>query len=123
MLLSKIEAGPPGYDYRTFECQNCGRVHTMIVSGDPLESDVNGWLLGEVMPPNSFTHQRLDCIAQATFCREKAQADPARHDYWIDEAVVWHQRAVDAGRGIAVTHEIHAGQMIPKPATWGLPRC
>jgi hypothetical protein len=55
MLLSKIEAGPPGYDYRTFECQNCGRVHTMIVSGDPLESNVNGWLLGEVMPPSSFT--------------------------------------------------------------------
>ena len=55
MLLSKIEAGPPGYDYRTFECQNCGRVHKMIVSGDLPESDVDGWLLGEVMPPNSFT--------------------------------------------------------------------
>ena len=54
-LLSKIEAGPPGYDYRTFECRNCGRVHKMIVSGDLPESDVDGWLLGEVMPPNSFT--------------------------------------------------------------------
>ena len=53
MQLSRIEAGPPGYDYRTFGCQNCGRVHTMIVSGDPLESDINGWLLGEVRPPRN----------------------------------------------------------------------
>jgi hypothetical protein len=52
MLLSRIEAGPSGYDYRTFGCQQCGRVHTMIVSGDPLESDMNGWLLGETRPPN-----------------------------------------------------------------------
>jgi hypothetical protein len=51
MLLSRIEAGPPGYDYRTFECLKCRRVHTMIVSDDPLESDVNGWLLGELGPP------------------------------------------------------------------------
>jgi hypothetical protein len=55
-------------------------------------------------------YQRQECMAQASFCREKAQADPARHDYWIDEAVVWHQRAVEAGRGVAVTHEIRDGE-------------
>ena len=51
MLLSRIEAGPSGYDYRTFECQNCGRVHTMIVSDNPRGSEINGWLLGELGPP------------------------------------------------------------------------
>ena len=51
MLLSRIKAGPSGYDYRTFGCQECGCVHTMIVSGDPLESEMNGWLLGEIRPP------------------------------------------------------------------------
>jgi hypothetical protein len=51
-------------------------------------------------------YQRHECIAQASACREKAHADPGRHDYWIDEAVVWHQRAIGAGRGVAVTHEI-----------------
>ena len=51
-------------------------------------------------------YQRQDCIAQASVCREKALADPGRHDYWIDEAVVWHQRAVEAGRDVEVSHEI-----------------
>ena len=39
-------------------------------------------------------YEREECIAQASICREKAQADPARHDHWIDEAIVWPQRAV-----------------------------
>ena len=51
-------------------------------------------------------YQRQECIAQASACRENAQADPGRHDYWIDEAVVWHQRAIEARRGVAVTREI-----------------
>jgi hypothetical protein len=36
--------------------------------------------IGDVM------YQRRQCIAQASICRERAQADPVRHDYWIDEA-------------------------------------
>jgi hypothetical protein len=51
MLLSKIEAGPSSFDYRTFECQNCGRIRTMIISSDPMESDVHGWLVSELTPP------------------------------------------------------------------------
>jgi hypothetical protein len=42
-------------------------------------------------------YQRDECVAQASFCREKAQADPAHYDYWIDQAVVWLQRALQAG--------------------------
>jgi hypothetical protein len=51
MLLSKIEAGPSSFDYRTFECQNCGRIRTMIISSDPMESNVRGWLVTELTPP------------------------------------------------------------------------
>jgi hypothetical protein len=51
MLLSKLEAGPSGFDYRTFECQKCGGVQTMVVSSDPMESGIQGWLAGELKPP------------------------------------------------------------------------
>jgi hypothetical protein len=51
MLLSKLEAGPPGVNYRTFECQKCGRVHTAVVSGDPMNADTSGWLAGGLRPP------------------------------------------------------------------------
>ena len=51
MLLSKLEAGPSGFDYRTFECQKCGRVQTMVRESDPLTSNVRNWLGGELKPP------------------------------------------------------------------------
>jgi hypothetical protein len=51
MLLSKLEPARSGFDYRTFECQKCGRVQTTVVSSDPLTSDVLGWLAGELRPP------------------------------------------------------------------------
>ena len=59
-------------------------------------------------------YQREECIAQAAACREKAQADPDRYDYWIDQAIVWLQRGVQAES--AVTHEIHDGRMVSKRA-------
>jgi uncharacterized Zn finger protein len=51
MILVKVESGPIGSDYRTFECQKCGRIHTQIVSSDPVESDLPGWLDNEPTPP------------------------------------------------------------------------
>jgi hypothetical protein len=51
MLLSKVETGPSGFDRRTFECQKCGHVHTLVISSDPMESGVSGWLSGELSPP------------------------------------------------------------------------
>ena len=51
MLLSKLEAGPSGFDHRTFECPKCGRVDTVVVSNDPMTSDMLGWLAGELRPP------------------------------------------------------------------------
>ena len=52
MLLSKIEPGPPGADRRTFECQKCGHVSTMVISSDPMESCVTGWLSEELGSPH-----------------------------------------------------------------------
>ena len=51
MLLSKLKAGPSGFHHRTFECQKCGRVHTTVVSRDPMNSATGGWLFGELRPP------------------------------------------------------------------------
>ena len=51
MLLSKLEAGRAGFDYRTFECRSCGRIHRVSASGDPMTSDMLGWLASELRPP------------------------------------------------------------------------
>ena len=51
MLLSKLVAGPPGFDYRSFECQKCGHVKTAVVEGDPMTSNALRWLAGELKPP------------------------------------------------------------------------
>ena len=51
MLLSKLEAGSSGSDYRTFECQKCGHIRRMVLSNDPMTSDLLGWLAGELRPP------------------------------------------------------------------------
>jgi hypothetical protein len=52
MSHSRTEAGPASFEYRTFDCGSCGRTHTMIISSDPLESNVRGWLSGELKAPN-----------------------------------------------------------------------
>jgi hypothetical protein len=69
--------------------------------------------LVEAKVVGNVIYQRDVCIAQASICRGKAQADPARYDYWIDQAVVWLQRAIQARRGKAVTYDIREGRMIP----------
>jgi hypothetical protein len=51
MLHSKTEAGPSRFEYRTFDCQKCGRTHTMIIASDPMESNVRGWLDGALGAP------------------------------------------------------------------------
>ena len=51
MLLSKLELGPAGFDYHSFECQKCGRVQMTVVERDPMTSHALGWLAGELKPP------------------------------------------------------------------------
>jgi hypothetical protein len=70
---------------------------------------------GLVRAEANVMYQRENCLIHASLCREKAQAHPERSDYWTDRAIVWHQRAVHANDGKAVTYEIHDGRMIPKP--------
>ncbi|MBB4259833.1 MULTISPECIES: hypothetical protein [unclassified Bradyrhizobium] len=42
--------------------------------------------------------RRTACLHQADAFREKAIADPEQHDRWIDEAIKWLERAMEAGR-------------------------
>ncbi|RZN08068.1 hypothetical protein CWO91_24335 [Bradyrhizobium genosp. SA-3] len=49
--------------------------------------------------------RRTACLKQADAFREKAIADPAHHDEWIDEAIKWLERAMEASRRVAVTIE------------------
>jgi hypothetical protein len=48
------------------------------------------------------------CLAQAEACCEKAQADPANRDYWIDRSIIWLDRAFERGRS-AATSEFKQG--------------
>ena len=50
MMLARIEPGPNGSDLRTFECAKCDHIHKMLAE-DPLKSFANGWLAGELKPP------------------------------------------------------------------------
>jgi hypothetical protein len=61
-------------------------------------------------------YRREVCLVHASICREKSKAYPARSAHWIDRAITWHQRAAQTRRESAVTHEIHSGQLIAKPA-------
>ena len=51
MLLARLEVGAPGIEYRTFECQKCGRVHRTVVFSDPMHSRMSGWFAGELRRP------------------------------------------------------------------------
>nr|WP_228747594.1 hypothetical protein [Bradyrhizobium sp. BR 10289] len=44
-------------------------------------------------------------MQQADAFREKAIADPEHHDQWIDEAIKWLERAMEAGCRAAITVE------------------
>jgi hypothetical protein len=106
MKLSAIEPSDTGQDLRTFTCPACKRVQRHIIESTVTEA----WL----EPRRRVMYEREMCLVHASICREKAQADPARSDHWIDRAITWHQRAIQA-RGKVVTYEIHDGRMIPKP--------
>jgi hypothetical protein len=69
--------------------------------------------LVEAKAIGGMMYQRDECIAQASICRQKAETDPAHYDYWIDQAIVWLQRAIQARRGKAVTYDIRDGRMVP----------
>jgi hypothetical protein len=49
--------------------------------------------------------RRTACLHQANAFREKALADPEHHDEWIDEAIRWLERAMEASCRAIVTIE------------------
>lgn len=67
--------------------------------------------------PNLSDKMAMDrkaaCIAQASACRAKAEADPANRDHWIDESIKWLERSIDTNGGLAITFETSDGRVIP----------
>ncbi len=47
--------------------------------------------------------RRIACLHQANAFREKAIANPEHHDQWIDEAIKWLERAMEASCHAAIT--------------------
>jgi hypothetical protein len=59
----------------------------------------------EPLDRESRVDRRTACLHQADAFREKAIADPEHHDQWIDEAIKWLERAMEAGCRAVVTVE------------------
>lgn len=60
--------------------------------------------------------RRTACLHQANAFREKALADPEHHDQWIDEAIKWLERAMEASCHAIITLEADDGSDAPEPA-------
>jgi hypothetical protein len=54
------------------------------------------------------------CVAQASVCREKAQTEPQRQEYWIDESISWLERAIEQSGDVSVSYEVIDGRLVPK---------
>ena len=59
--------------------------------------------------------RRGACLAQEAACLEKADADRAHRERWIEEAAKWRQRAEAPCDHMAVTFEAKDGSPLPKP--------
>lgn len=60
--------------------------------------------------------RRTACLHQANAFREKALADPEHHDQWIDEAIKWLERAMEASCRAVVTMEDDDASHVAEPA-------
>lgn len=58
--------------------------------------------------------RRTACLQQANAFREKALADPEHHDRWIDEAIKWLERAMEASCRATLTVEADNGSHAPE---------
>ncbi|WFU76705.1 hypothetical protein [Bradyrhizobium sp. CB2312] len=59
--------------------------------------------------------RRTACLHQADIFREKALADPEHHDQWIDEAIKWLERAMEASCHAVITVEADDISHAPEP--------
>lgn len=60
--------------------------------------------------------RRTACLHQANVFREKVLADPEHHDQWIDEAIKWLERAMEASCHAVITVEAADVSHVPEPA-------
>jgi hypothetical protein len=51
MVSTRIAPARLGINARTFECQQCNYVEKVLEAADPIQSNVLGWLFGELKPP------------------------------------------------------------------------
>jgi hypothetical protein len=58
--------------------------------------------------------RRSACIAKASACREKAQSEPDRRDYWIDESIKWLELAMQPTGRVSMSYEATDGSLVPK---------
>jgi hypothetical protein len=56
------------------------------------------------------------CAAIASICREQSSSDHAHREFWLRHEAEWDERARADRNELAVTHEVHQGRMVPKPA-------
>jgi hypothetical protein len=47
---------------------------------------------------------------------KKAQTEPQRQEYWIDESIWWLERAIEQSGDVAVSYEVIDGRLVPKDA-------
>ena len=52
MVLTRITPARLGFNSQAFECVQCDHFEKVLIAADPIQSDVLGWLLGELRPPS-----------------------------------------------------------------------
>ncbi|MBV8921801.1 hypothetical protein [Bradyrhizobium sp.] len=70
---------------------------------------ISGTALAEVKAMD----RKHACLARAAACRERAEADPQNHDYWMQEAIRWLDLAQGPTGPVAVTFEARDQQNLP----------
>ena len=50
------------------------------------------------------------CLTQVSLCRERAEADPANRNRWIEQATRWLQIATSSTGAVVMTYEIQPAE-------------
>jgi hypothetical protein len=56
--------------------------------------------------------RKTACIVQASVCREKALTEPERQEHWIDESIMWLERAIERSDDDTVSYEVIDGRLV-----------
>jgi len=50
-LVQRSTAGRSGFEHWTLRCTRCGHIHEAQVHVDPMTSEANGWISGDLHAP------------------------------------------------------------------------